>query len=177
MISNLQVDNLNRLLINEGIKSQKDFASLLGISTVTVNRWLKGHNAISLEHAKRICEVFPAYDVEFVLGLTDYPNAQSKDNHQRFIEHHIHECVEDIAKHRGLNAYAFSTFDTKAIKENEWREQWPNLDADKFTYFERLENENGKTLTITDEQWDAFVDEVCSYVEMRISAMIERGCW
>lgn len=176
MVDNLQVHNLRRVIKNE-CKSQTEFAQILQVPDSMVTNWLKGKHEISIKNAKKICERFPGYDLEFILGNSPYPNKQSESNHQQFKEHHIHECIEDIAKHRGFNVYAFSTFDAKAINEDEWREQWPDLNTDKFIYYERLENGDGKTLTITDEQWNAFVDEVCSYVEMRLNLLIERGAW
>ena len=176
MVNNLQVENLKRLLSYEGIETQKDFAALLGISTVTVNRWFKGHNAISLEHAKRICEVFPGYDINFVLGFTQHPSEKAEE-HLRVFEKAYNEgargkVVFDIANSNLCSC----SVEPIEFEFNDADEEEIAAIPFKGVPFVRVIHE-GKEAVMSNEEWYDLAEEVFAYIDMRLTMIAERGAW
>lgn len=175
-LQRLQSARLKRLLDEQGI-SQKDLAEKLGVSPTSINHWVNGKVHMNDYNASLIHGHFPEYSAEWLRGYSDYPNRQSEINAQVAKEFGISQCVERLAMNRGFQVSSFGEFDPKAVDMDKWREDWPNVDRSGFEYFERLEDVNGRVVKLTAEQWNAFVDEVGGYIEMRINSMIGRGAW
>ena len=176
MVNNLQAENLRKLLRYENL-NQTTFSKIVHIPEPTISNYLHGKQKISAAKAMQIHKHYSAYDLDFILGNSDFPNKQSKANYEAAKEIQVHQCVERLAMNRGFRVSSFGEFDPKNVDMDAWHENWPNVDRAGISYCERLENSNGEAIKLSAEQWDSFVDEVCSYVEMRISAMIERGAW
>ena len=175
-VNNKQAENLRRLLRYENLK-QAPFSKIVHIPEPTISNWLTGKHEISLKSAKKIHSKFPAYDLDFILGNSEYPNRQSEINAQTAKEFGVNQCVERLVMNRGFSVSSFGEFDPNAVDMDKWREDWPNVDRSGFEYFERLEDDNGRSVKLTAEQWGAFVDEVGGYIELRVNSMLERGAW
>ena len=175
-VNKQQAINLERLLRNEN-KRPVEFSRIVHIPEPTISNWRRGKHEISVESAKKIHAEFPAYDLDFILGHSEYPNKQSEVNAKAAKEQSISRCIESLAIHRGFRVSSFGEFDPNEIDMDAWRASWPNVDRNGIEYVVRVESASGETLKLSADQWDAFADEVCSYVQMRLDAMLERGAW
>ena len=59
--------NLLNLIREQGITQYK-FGELVGVSYVTVSRWVNGATEISMKNARKIHEKFPSYSIEYITG-------------------------------------------------------------------------------------------------------------
>ena len=112
----MQVQNLEMLLRNEKLKPA-EFSRILHIHESQVSDWRSGKHSISVKNANKICAAFPAYDLDFILGNTPYPNKQSEKNDEAYKENSLHEAVELLANRCGVTVTAFCTFDSREYTE------------------------------------------------------------
>ena len=175
-IQSMHLKQLLNDLSEQGI-SQKDFAEMVGVSQVTVSNWKRGKQGINPSNAELINSFFREYSVEYLLGYSEYQNEQSEKTARAFQDLSVKECVEYLAKNQGFQVSAQGLFNPDEYRELVKDGYRSIAELKSVQHVERIENSDGEVLKLTAEQWNAFVDEVGGYIEMRLNSMLERGCW
>ena len=172
----IQARHLKRLLTSERISKTK-FAETIGVSAVSVSRWVNAKAAISQYNAGVIHSKYPNYSIEYLLGYSEYRNEGDKTKAEVVTQYKVEQSVERLAMGRGFQMQALSSFDIEEYKELTKDGHRSLTDLENVQYFERIENADSEALTLTAKQWSDFCDEVSSYIEMRLGKMFERGGW
>lgn len=166
-----QAEHLKRVfddLKKQGI-SQAKVAELINVTTVSISNWKAGRQGIDPSNAKAISKEFPQYSAEYLLGYTDYANKDEEkraDLKQNFLDaYQMIDCVNSLAMLNGVTKL-------EALHEHHSLDE----DFDGDSYFVEV-TRDGRTLRITEEQWETFQKEVCNYVGFRLDQIFERGCW
>ena len=99
-----QAQNLEKLLCHEGI-SQAEFARRCGVHQVRVSEWMTGKYAMSVKNAKRVKAAFPAYDMDFILGLSETPRALDRSVYVNVIRELTQKHEKLLRDHADLMRY------------------------------------------------------------------------
>lgn len=179
-----QARNIKLLLKRESIK-QTQLAKMLGVSTVSVSRWTNGQTAISADNVEQIRKLFPDYSFEFLKGSSEYPNEREEAfmrnaNSDAYMQKCSDSLESFIANCCFCSIEKIDASELNSLLDRYWGGQKDALPFDvqgdhqlpRFRFFR-----NGKSLTLDGKQWDAFVDEVVSYVDMRLTGAMNRGYW
>lgn len=165
----------------EQINKARPDTTTKGFSPTNFYNWRHGRSEMSKARAEEFHALYPQYSVEFLRGRSRFKNRAEERavarQHSAIKKFDKGMCVERLAGHCGFTATAYSKFDAGEYAELVKDGYRPPTALKNVEYLEKLENPYGETLVLTDEQWKAFVDEVCDYVEMRLNQMMKRGCW
>lgn len=178
-----QAKNLKFIFANEGI-SQKEFAKKIGVSVATVSKWAKGHTVISNRHVEKIHQEYPDYSVEYLRGESEFfnPDEEAFNNAMAAAEEML-DVETFVNKYCLCSIERFSLGETYSIlfKNPESLEiandEVGTLRPKDGTFPYARISRNGKQLVITDDDWGAFVSELSSYIDMRLTHAINRGRW
>ena len=128
------------------IKSQEDFANMVGVTSVTVANWKSGKHPIKEAHAETINNLFPQYPVSWLMGRTDVRNQYEK------------------------MAFALAdAWDKKEVREllldclaylNGWKVEKPEYSHDKMTAVNIKKHSTHYIEEAAKEQFDHYVDLV-----------------
>ena len=160
-----QAAHFSQMLSELGFKSDREFGRQLGLGKTSVSDWKLGKVRMTEASAKLINKEYPQYSVEWLRGETEARTAEelfeenwNKENKRL---DNLYKAVTLLAMQGG--GFNISEPQTKMI------DGWPEF------FFEVTKGK--KSITLTGEQYSNFINEIAAYVEMRLSAMLERGCW
>lgn len=170
--------------------SNRALAAMIGVTDVTVSRWLNGKSRISRHHAELIHAAFPDYSIEYITGYSEYRNANHEYMAQLGQIIKIDEHIEQLVKYCGFTAVQDMRLKLEEqeresklsrdevhgwIIDNERDESYD--DSNDYDFFEVIRDADGRQLDLTSDKWSAFINEICGYVQLRLNLMIERGEW
>ena len=115
--------------------------------------------------AKLISDKYPQYSVEWLRGETEARTPEDLAYENWLVENkrldNLYKAVTILAIQGG--GFNISEPQTKMV------DGWP------YFFFEVTRGK--KSVTLTSEQFNHFINEVSSYVDMRLNLMLERGGW
>lgn len=163
-----QVEHLKALLDEQGI-NQSRLGEIAGASAQAASSWLSGKHAIREKYAKNINKEFPQYSTEWIRGLVDYRNEDTRLWESWF---------NQLSKNRKLVALTQKLSEISGYS-------WMNLGDDpELDFFEQVFHRGdfrisrgNKSVVLTDKQCVTLADEISRYVDMRLSSIFERGAW
>lgn len=169
-LQRLQSIRLKLLMKEQGI-TQKWLAEKFGFSETSVSHWVNGKVHMNDYNAKLISSEFPDYSPEYLRGYSEYRNIEQAERRteslQQSIKRQNADAVELLAENSGFQV------DFVSIAE-EYGPDYPFRTDDDFGYKIGL---GEKSIPMTAEDFGKFADEVSAYVAMRLSLMLERGCY
>ena len=158
-----QARNLVSVLKEQHL-DQKSFAEMFHFSRTSVNDWVNGKKIMSESRAKSIHDKWPQYPVDWLRGYTEARNEAEQFELELFDE--INKG-RNMAKSVAILGHFRGGFDFDSRWEFE--DNWP-------TAFVEVKRKK-ESVTLSAEEWNAFVCEVSDYISMRLNSMIERGGW
>lgn len=174
-----QAQHLQTFLRQEGI-TQQALCDELGFSPNTVNRWCRGKSRMRTASAELIHTRWPEYDVEWLQG------APGKSDLVVSAIKAVESAKTDLTSLRDavgtlllLGGYEVERLtdllqDTAASANDDDSRRTPDFVIPREEY--RL-SKDGRECVLSGLEWQYLTEEVCSYMGMRVDAMLERGCW
>lgn len=161
---NVRVSRIKTLLKREGLK-QKDLAEALEIEPQNLSRCMVS-GKISEKMCRNIVECFPEYRIEWLLGYDD-----SMTTAEQFSNAIQTANEEATLLHKGFMSFAqLSGFqiDVAPIAGNETLEKTFQNMKEHCTI-----SRDGKSVTFSLSELNAFENELCDYIEFRLLHMMK----
>lgn len=164
-INPIRAERVKKLIEREKI-SQVDFASRIFQTQQNVSRILNLKTALTEETARLIIEAFPEYRIEWLLGYDD-----SMTNAEKFLNTIQKANEEGLLLHKGFFSFAqLSGFkiNVAPIAGSETLENaFQNIK--EYCTISR----DGKSITFSVSELNAFENELCDYIEFRLLHMMK----
>ena len=164
-INPIRAERVKKIIETEGI-SQVDFAKRIFQTQQNVSRILNLKTALTEETAQTIVSAFPKYRIEWLLGYDDamttgeqFSNAIQTMNEEGEL---LHRGFFSFAKLSGFQ------IDVAPIRGNgSLEETFQNMKEDCTI------TRDGKSVTFSLSELNAFENELCDYIEFRLLHMMK----
>ena len=164
-INPIRAERVKKIIETEGI-SQIDFAKRIFQTQQNVSRIINLKTALTEETAQTIVSAFPKYRIEWLLGYDDamttaeqFSNAIQTMNEEGEL---LHRGFMSFAKLSGFNV------DVAPIAGNETLEETFQNMKEHCTI-----TRDGKSVTLSLSELNAFENELCDYIEFRLLHMMK----
>ena len=164
-INPIRAERVKKIIETEGI-SQIDFAKRIFQTQQNVSRILNLKSALTEETAQTIVSAFPKYRIEWLLGYDDamttgeqFSNAIQTANEEADL---LHRGFFSFAKLSGFN------IDVAPIGGNGSLEETFQNMKEHCTI-----TRDGKSVTFSLSELNAFENELCDYIEFRLLHMMK----
>jgi len=164
-INPIRAERVKKIIETEGI-SQIDFAKRIFQTQQNVSRIINLKTALTEETAQTIVSAFPKYRIEWLLGYDDamttaeqFSNAIQTMNEEGEL---LHRGFMSFAKLSGFN------IDVAPIAGNDTLEETFHNMKEHCTIAR-----DGKSVTFSLSELNAFENELCDYVEFRLLHMMK----
>lgn len=164
-INPIRAERVKKLIEREGI-SQIDFANRIFQTQQNVSRIINLKTALTEETARDIVTAFPEYRIEWLLGYDDamttaeqFSNAIQTMNEEGEL---LHRGFMSFAKLSGFNVDVAPIAGNKTLEET-----FQNM-KEHCTI-----TRDGKSVTLSLSELNAFENELCDYIEFRLLHMMK----
>lgn len=162
-INPVRAERLKILIDREGI-TQTDFAVRIHQSQQNVSRIVKMKQALTEYTAREIISEFPEYRIEWLLGYDDYMTTEDQ----------FRDVIQTANDEASLLHSGFFSF----AKLSGFQIDTPSGDGTIETTIHNLKkaltvSRDGKSVTFSLSDLNAFENELCDYIEFRLLHMMK----
>ena len=164
-INPIRAERVKKIIETEGI-SQVDFAKRIFQTQQNVSRILNLKTALTEETAQTIVSAFPKYRIEWLLGYDDamttgeqFSNAIQTMNEEGEL---LHRGFFSFAKLSGFQIDVAPIWGNGSLEET-----FQNMKEDCTI------TRDGKSVTFSLSELNAFENELCDYIEFRLLHMMK----
>lgn len=164
-INPIRAERVKKIIEREGI-SQIDFANRIFQSQQNVSRIINLKTALTEETALDIVSAFPDYRIEWLLGYDD-----SMTNAEKFLNTVQKANEEGLLLHKGFFSFAHLSgfkINVAPIDESKTIEKALQNIKEYCTI-----SRDGKSITFSVSELNAFENELCDYIEFRLLHMMK----
>lgn len=161
-----RAENLKYMIEDLGI-TQGEFGKIVGITQQGISKLINLKSALTEELAKDIIKKFPQYRLQWLLGYDDFPTASNLFNHAVTKADDEGELLNTI-----LAAFT-QLYDYKM----EYSEIYSGMDIGEAIRAIHQDfctiSKDGKKKTFSLAEFRDFQQEICDYIEMRLSHIMQ----